>query len=169
MADLIYRSLNRADLPARMRWLNDPEVNQYLGTHVRQGTDLAFHEKWFAAYEKDESRQIFTVLDGETPIGQVGLLSINHDDHNAELYVIIGEAAYRGRGLGVELVNHICSYGFDELKLHRIWLTVHAANKPAIHVYEKCGFQNEGVLRDNVCRGGTYEDEVVMGLIVAHE
>lgn len=162
---LQYRPLDESDLVLREQWLNDPETNRYLGTRVRQGTDRAFHERWFAAYTKDDSRQIFTVLCGGIPIGQVGLLSINFDDQNAELYVLIGDPAYRGKGLGSKMVRHIIDYGFIQLQLHRIYLTVHAANTAAIHVYEVCGFQKEGVLRDHVLRDGTFEDEVVMGLV----
>jgi len=148
-----------------MAWLNDPETNHFLGTRVRAGTDRAFHDRWFAAYKKDDARQIFTVTDGSKPIGQVGLLSINNDDHNAELYIVIGDPLYRGQGLGKELMRFIMDYGFLTLKLHRIYLTVHAANLPAIRLYEKCGFELEGRLRDSVLRDGKYEDEIVMGLI----
>lgn len=162
---LQYRPLDESDLVLREQWLNDPETNRYLGTRVRQGTDRAFHERWFDAYEKDDSREIFTILHDGTPIGQVGLLSINTDDKNAELYVLIGDPAYRGKGLGVPIVRHIIDYGFIQLQLHRIYLMVHAANTAAIHVYEKCGFAHEGVLRDSVLRDGVYEDEVVMGLV----
>ncbi len=162
---LQYRPLNEADILLREKWLNDPDTNRYLGTRVRQGTDREFHERWFEAYAKDDSRQIFTILDKDISIGQVGLLSINTDDHNAELYALIGEADYRGKGLGSTIVQYITDYGFTQLKLHRIYLTVHAANLAAIRVYDKCGFKKEGVLRENVLRDGVYEDEVVMGLV----
>lgn len=164
---LQYRPLSHVDLPFRLKWLNDPETNQYLGTRVRQGTDLAFHKKWFAAYQQDPSREIFTVLDGETPIGQVGLVAINTDDKNAELYIVIGEASYRGRGLSKELVQYILEYGYATLGLHRIWLTVQAANVPAIRCYESCGFVQEGLLRESVLRNGEYEDEIIMGRLHA--
>lgn len=159
---LQYRPLRQTDLPFRMAWLNDVETNRYLGTRVRQGTSRAFHERWFAAYQKDASRKIFTVTSGGKPIGQVGLLSINLDDNNAELYIVIGDPAYRGRGLGKELMRYILDYGFSKRKLHRIYLTVHAANVPAIRLYEACGFTREGRLRESVLRNGKYEDEILM-------
>lgn len=164
---LRYRPLRRTDLSYRRAWLNDPETNQYLGTRVRQGTNLAFHERWFDAYQKDASRQILTVTSGAKPIGQVGLLSINKEDHNAELYILIGDPSFRGRGLGKVLVSYITDYGFQKLGLHRIFLTVHAANLPAIRLYEHCGFQHEGKLRESVLRNGNYEDEIMMGRIYA--
>jgi len=38
---------------------------------------------------------------------------------------------------------------FLEEKLHKVWLTVHVRNTPAIIAYNKVGFVVEGVLRDD--------------------
>ena len=162
---LSYRPLRHADLPCRMFWLNDPETNKYLGTRVRNGTDLKFNEEWFDKYEKDSSREIFTVTHKGKPIGQVGLTSINPNDRNAELYVVIGEKEYRGRGLGKIMVGFILDYGFRVRGLHRIGLTVHVENVAAIRCYEGCGFSSEGILKESVFRNGRYEDEAIMGII----
>lgn len=130
-----FRPLTKEDLPYRIKWLNDSEVNQFLGAVVRDGTDTEFHNKWFESYFADEragKRKIFMILDEEKPIGQVGLLDINQLDKNAELYIVIGEAEYRGKGIGKEAMKFIIDYGFSGLKLHRISLHVHAPNEPAI-------------------------------------
>jgi RimJ/RimL family protein N-acetyltransferase len=159
---LSYRPLRRTDLAYRQKWLNDPETNQYLGTYARKGTNRRFHEEWFDAYFKDKNRKIFLVLADKRPIGQVGLLHINTHDHNAELYVVIGEKEYRGKGLGKHIVQFILEYGRATLGLHRISLSVHAANLPAVRCYHRCGFVDEGVLKGSVYRDGVYEDEIVM-------
>jgi RimJ/RimL family protein N-acetyltransferase len=49
----------------------------------------------------------------------------------------------------------------------RIGMRVVADNKPAIHLYEKFGFNAEGVMRDSSFGDdGRYHDEVVMGLVL---
>lgn len=161
---LTYRPLRRSDLDLRMKWLNDPDTNRYLGTFVRKGTDRRFHQEWMTTYFRDRARKIFTASVKGRPIGQVGLLHINRHDHNAELYVVIGEKEFRGLGLGEQMVRYITRYGFDVLHLHRIYLSVHAGNMPAIRCYDRCGFVREGVLKDSVYREGSYEDEVIMSL-----
>ena len=59
----------------------------------------------------------------------------------------------------------ILKYGFEELNLHRIYLTVMKDNLPAIKTYEKCGFIQEGVLRDEYLRADGYVDIVMMAII----
>ena len=40
-----------------------------------------------------------------------------------------------------------------------------AFNAGAIRCYEKCGFRQEGVLRDEIYREGRYHDAIEMALI----
>ena len=56
-------------------------------------------------------------------------------------------------------------YGFEELKLHRIYLTVMADNVPAIRTYEKVGFIKEGIMRDGFLRYDGYVDIVMMTML----
>ena len=47
-------------------------------------------------------------------------------------------------------MNELVRIGFDEMKLHRIDLGVYDFNKRAIKCYENCGFQIEGLFRENI-------------------
>lgn len=54
-----------------------------------------------------------------------------------------------------------------ERKLHRVELTVVAENHRGVHLYEKVGFQREGVKRENFLGDdGKYHDEIVMGILL---
>ena len=51
--------------------------------------------------------------------------------------------------------------------LHRVELTVVADNHRAIRLYEKVGFQREGLKRENYLgEDRKYHDEVVMGMLL---
>jgi RimJ/RimL family protein N-acetyltransferase len=67
---------------------------------------------------------------------------------------------YRGRGLGRRLMEAAHEEGFV-----RVELTAHADNLRAVALYEKLGFQREGVTRDSACFDGRFVDSVVMGRI----
>jgi RimJ/RimL family protein N-acetyltransferase len=54
---------------------------------------------------------------------------------------------------------------FEELNLNRVWLEVHDFNARAIACYRKCGFIEEGRLRQDRYRNGEYGDTIVMGLL----
>lgn len=162
MSKISYKKLTREHLPYRMKWLNDPEVNRFLGHQVRNGTDEEFHRKWFSDYENDDSREIFMIESDGKIIGQVGLLDINLQDKNACLYILIGEKSCWNQGLGSDAIKFILDYGFNKLGLHKIWLEVHVRNTNAIKLYKKFGFQQEGLFKDNVSYEDGYDDEIRM-------
>jgi len=69
-------------------------------------------------------------------------------------------------GLGTAMTERLLQLAQNE-KMHRIELTVVKENKIALHLYEKFGFQIEGVSKDAFYgRDGRYHDIVNMGLIL---
>jgi len=162
---LEYRPLTKKDIPLRAKWIGDPDINRFLGTRTRQGLSAAFHEQWYQKYRKEKSKKIFIITYDGQPIGQVGLTDINLLDENAELYIVIGEKSFHGKGIGTLAVKWICDYGFNKLDLHKIWLEVHADNLGGIACYKKCGFVEEGRFKEQILVGDAYRDEVRMGLI----
>jgi RimJ/RimL family protein N-acetyltransferase len=71
---------------------------------------------------------------------------------------------FRGKGLGRRLMEAALAAAHDE-GFVRVELTAHADNLRAIALYEKLGFQREGVTRDSVCIDGRLIDSVVMARI----
>ena len=57
-----------------------------------------------------------------------------------------------------EAMRLILGYGFRELNMHRIELTVFDYNEPAMKLYEKLGFTREGTSRERLRRDGTWYD-----------
>lgn len=164
-----YKPITIEDIKFRIKWLNDPEVNFGLGTIVRKGTDEEFHQNWFKGYfedEKEGKRKIFMIFADGKAIGQVGLLDINKYDENADLYIVIGEKDYWGKGIGEMAINFIHDYAKRELGLHKIVLNVHARNERAVNLYKKVGYNEIGVSHDNIKRDGKFEDEVLMEIIL---
>lgn len=52
-------------------------------------------------------------------------------------------------------------------RVHRVELTVVAENHRAIRLYEKVGFQREGLKRENYLdEDGKYHDEIEMGILL---
>jgi len=69
-------------------------------------------------------------------------------------------------GLGTAMTERLLQLAKNE-KMHRIELTVVKDNKIAIRLYEKLGFQIEGVSKDAFYgQDGKYHDIVNMGLIL---
>jgi hypothetical protein len=104
-------------------------------------------------------------IDEDRLVGFVGIWRVEWANRHAWLAAGIGDAADRGRGYGGEAVSMALRYAFHELSLHRLSLDVISDNEPAIGLYRKLGFEQEGCQRERVLRDGTASDLLYMGLL----
>ena len=98
-------------------------------------------------------------------IGVTGFEDILWNNGTAVIYIGIGEKQNRGLGIGTEAFNLTMEFGFEELNLHRIQLTVLSYNTPAIKLYEKLGFKREGVYREFIHRDNKRYDMYLYGIL----
>lgn len=119
-------------------------------------------------YISTENRMVFRVTDSETGqiIGHAELNAIDTRNKNARVCrVLVGNVGMRSKGYGVEIIRALIKYAFEILDLHRLDLGVFDFNKPAIKCYQKCGFEIEGLLRENTRVGDVYWSTYNMGII----
>ena len=69
---------------------------------------------------------------------------------------------YCGRGIGTALLRELLDAADNWLGLKRIELSVFVDNAPAIALYERHGFRNEGTLVAFAFRNGAYADAYAM-------
>ena len=98
-------------------------------------------------------------------IGDCALCQISWEDRRAGLAICIGDKTRWGHGYGTDATRALVRFGFEEMNLNRIWLTVYADNPRAIRCYEKVGFVREGVKRQAVYHDGKFVDEVMMSML----
>lgn len=146
----------KIDIPYRLRWLNNPKVNRYIGDKLGEKTTLKEQEKWFKNYQKDKNKKFFTIFFDNKPVGVVGLSNISKQNRKADLFIMIGEDRYRGKGIGKQAMEWIIEYGFKKLRLHKINLGVIEDNKIAVKLYKKLGFKIEGKMIDEVYNNKFY-------------
>ena len=90
------------------------------------------------------------------------------DLHNRAAHIGISlRPAFRGRGLGVDVVRVLCRYGFAVRGLHRLQVETVAANIAMIQAASRAGFTREGTLRRSAWANGDFTDEAVLGLLAA--
>jgi len=126
------------------------------------------HRKWIDSMMHKRNDLVIFVIDeieAKQAIGTCKLFNINWRHRSAELQIRIGDDNFRGKGLGTEAVNLLCSFGFDDLNLHRIYLHVFETNKRAFRTYEKCGFKPEGLLRQAAYIDGKWLDVHIMSML----
>ena len=79
--------------------------------------------------------------------------------------IVIGEKNQWGKGYGQDAIRTLLTFVFGEMNLNRIYLRVYADHALAINAYRKCGFVEEGCLRQGVYSEGRYHDMLVMGIL----
>jgi RimJ/RimL family protein N-acetyltransferase len=72
--------------------------------------------------------------------------------------------SFRGHGIGTNLIRTTLDEAHHK-GLERVELTVHADNQHAIRLYNKVGFQKEGLMREAVRIDGRYVDSILMALV----
>lgn len=160
------RPLEASDLDsfyANALW--NKEIRRLTGTQAvfsRQGL-----QNWFERNSTDESRidLLICLQENDQPIGDLALLDINHLNQNAVVRISVFDKAYWGEGYGTEALFLLLEFGFDILNLHRIGLDVFEYNVRAIKAYEKLGFKQEGVIREELFYDGKFHDSILMGIL----
>ncbi len=107
----------------------------------------------------------FVALDGDRVVGWCDVSPVY--GHSREHVGVLGIALVpeaRGRGLGTRLLEAAIGRSWER-GLTRIELSVRTDNAPARALYERLGFEHEGVLRRSMLVDGGYIDCHAMALL----
>ena len=139
MTKIVIRPLQHSDHHTSWKWRNDPDIWQFTGSRpdvlVDEATELLWIEQVLA--QPDSMR--YAICDAATDeyIGNVQITHINNGV--GEFHIFIGNKDYWGKGVGSQATRLMLQEAFTA-GLHLIYLHVHQQNKPAIAIYERCGF-----------------------------
>jgi len=157
------RAVEEDDLPAIHDMFNDPDVQRTLSITFVQ--PLAGTRAWWEGMRANPHTAAFVIetLAGEL-VGVCSLEDVHSPSRSAALGIWIGKPFW-DRGLGSDAVRALCRFGFREMNLQRIGLSVYDLNPRAVRTYEKVGFKEEGRRRRGIFVDGRPCDVVVMGLL----
>lgn len=157
------RAIEEADLPRINELVWDPEVSQHLA--LAWPGPLAGTRAFWDSVREHRDSPTFAI---ETLAGElIGLCSLDPVDarvRSAGLGIWVGRP-YWGRGYGTDAVRTLCRFGFREMNLQRIGLSVYETNPRGVRAYEKVGFKEEGRRRRAHFVEGRHIDVIVMGLL----
>jgi len=120
----------------------------------------------YAISESSDSAAVFSIehrADQELA-GEALLWAIDPHNRSAHLGISL-RPAFRGRGLGTDVVRVLVRYGFEVRGLHRLQVDTLADNAAMIAAARAVGFTLEGTLRRASWVNGAFADEVVLGLL----
>ena len=163
------RAIEREDIPRFVRWMNDPEVTEFL--LINSPLSRVMEEQWFerqAATPPHEGQVLAIEIqeNGEwVHIGNTGIHNVEPVHREAEFGIVIGEKPYWNRGFGRKATELMLKHGFEHLNLNRIYLNVYEDNVRGFKAYQAAGFIQEGVLREAVYKNGEYINVIIMSVL----
>ena len=170
-ATIRLRRLAEADVDHVMTWVNDPAVvgnlAAFAGTPMTRAQELA----WIQSTLRSPTDVVFSVFaaDDERYLGQIGLHQIHARSKVARIGVVIAAKTEMGRGYGTAairaLLDHAFGPGPDSVGLHKVWLMIFAHNTRSRGIYERIGFVQEGLLRDEYFHDGAWHDMARMSIL----
>lgn len=144
------------------------ESNLYILSSVEDFNISVEQERRFLEEFTSADNSLFLLAQAEDAI--VGVLSCQGGKRRKERHTVrLGISVHkdwRHRGVGRTLMERALEWAKQTAVVKRVELEVFVANAPAIHLYEKLGFQIEGRRRRAVCQDGQYFDILVMGLLL---
>lgn len=173
-AKLSLRNLAKSDCNNVCRWLESSYILQY--SFVVSGkkslpkdfSTIEYGLRYFQMILSDPNRVTFALEMGNVHIGNIGLKEINRIDLTAECFIEIGEAKYRGQGLGSRAMTELLDFAYFRYGLEQVELDVLEFNLAAITVYQRLGFSTVGFNGWHYDEYGQYWRVLRMSLLKKH-
>jgi RimJ/RimL family protein N-acetyltransferase len=158
------RPFSSDDISTLTRWMNDPEVREYISAILPQTEKQ--EEEWFNKLGKDDGNIILGIetKDGVL-IGSMGIHGIKwKGDRICTTGALIGEKEYWGKGYGTDAKMVLLNYIFNELNLRKVCSAVISYNRRSLRYSLHCGYQIEGRRRKQIFKKGRFWDLIELGL-----
>ena len=164
--NVLLRNAKPSDIDDRLKCGRHHEFVHMCGGNSLKKPEYPRRSVWEDWYEHQKNTPYSWVIevDGRC-VGTAGFHQIIEADKSARYRIGIFDPAFHNRRIGEITTKLLLRYGFDTMHLHRIDLKVLAYNRRAIRCYEKCGFLQEGVLRESAYIDGTFHDDIIMGIL----
>ena len=165
---LILREFKEDDWPEVLAYQSDPRYLQYYPWNNRTAEEVGKFIQMFLDQQEEEPRRKFqlaiTLKSSQELIGNCGLRLDKPDALQGNIGYELSPHHW-GHGYATEAASAMLAFGFDTLKLHRIWSWCIADNQRSARLLGRLGMQLEGRLRENEHFKGRWWDTLVYGML----
>lgn len=163
------REIQEEDAEHMLEWMHDPDIQKgfqknMLAVTLEEARLFCRNAKLTEHLAQGQSMHLAIAGEAGEYLGTISLKEINLAFRSAELAIVLRKKA-QGQEVGTKAVRLLLKKGFEEMGLHRIYLTVLADNIAATKLYEKCGFTLEGELREHLFLNGRYVSWKLYGML----
>jgi len=128
------------DLSNYISWMTDLSQNEFIDS-VRKNFTIEELKGYITEKNNSSNAILFGIFDKSNGnhVGNIKLEPILENNY-AWIGILIGESAYRGKGVGFEVITSIMQFSKEALYLSQLCLGVNKSNTPALRLYMKLGF-----------------------------
>lgn len=114
----------------------------------------------------DNSKNVLIIIEDEI-VGIASITSVQKErmKHNGTLGISLRKK-YWGIGLGSDIMAYLINWAKSNKITKKINLLVREDNIRGVKLYEKFGFEKEGLLKKDICVNGIYYNTIAMGLYI---
>ena len=154
------------------KWEDLDDLLELINSLVEEGAEIIRNEKvsreeeidWLsktlASLEKDEIFFLVAEVEGKV-IASSDIHPLKGFERHVGVLGIIVKNGFRNVGIGTEMMKALVEQA-SKMGLKVLTLSAFATNRRAIHVYEKVGFVQTGVIPRKHFKDGKYIDEIIM-------
>lgn len=152
--ELDFEEISYKDLEKVHRLYKNPEVNRYSTIGTPKSLDETNEIIQIPILDQyNKNRKYFTwriILKYSKDFIGIAELKRNIDVFRKAEIAVYLEPNYWNKGYGTASIQAIMNFGFEALMLHRLEAVIATENQAAIRIYEKAGFEKEGVMQRNL-------------------
>ncbi|HLK56483.1 MAG TPA: GNAT family N-acetyltransferase [Chthonomonadaceae bacterium] len=167
---LLLRPFEKEDFDAVYAFRSDEQVMRYWTVEPETAEEVRDFLQRVQEYPLQKPQLQFrfaVVLRAENRvIGGSGFGITNPNWREGEIGYHL-HRGYWGRGYGTEAAGALVKFGFEHLKLHRIFAECFPENPASSRVMEKIGMKREAYLRQNKWIAGQWHDTLVYAMLDA--
>lgn len=169
-ARLLLRPLAADDVDMIWPDISDPQISRLMAweAHESREQTVAFLENE-AARRRQGNGITWAILEGERFCGIISLISLLRTHraltyNKAELAYWLSRSMQR-QGIMTEAGQRVLSFAFDDLGLHKLYVSHFAENTASQELIRRLGFRRIGVQREEFQKGGIWYDHVMYELL----
>jgi ribosomal-protein-alanine N-acetyltransferase len=141
------RWIEATDIPVWYEYLSTPAVFEHTSWNLKSPADLA-HYVCSPQFHTPSSllRLAIALRSNNQLVGTVGFHTVSPENRSAELAYDLSPAVW-GKGIASHVCAVLVAWAHAHVGLLRIQATVLTSNSRSMRVLQRCGFEQEGLLR----------------------
>lgn len=120
------------------KWMNDPDIRQYMYASLTKVKEAI--KDWLQFASESTTRHYFTIMADEKNVGFISVRPDEQPKDTAEIGIMIGEKEYQGKGVGTKALQEVLTKCKNNYSLSSVRALIKPFNEKSIKLFTGQGF-----------------------------